>query len=240
MHADDAEDAAGDDREAQRRERREHAGLDVAEGGRARDLRELDALQPAEQMVGRRANQHRAAQHRAEEVGGAGDREQHERGPERRREAEGRDRDAPRARRDRDAEALPPHVRRPARDERAEQRAGVRRRVEVADGRRVAAEPVQRDRREERRRHAEDHRVVSTREDPEQRLAALQEAEARRGSRTGSAGRRFRPAPSAAAARSRRSDAAKVTRSMPYVQGTPATAIRIPPTAGPPTAASEL
>ena len=35
------------------------------------------------------------------------------------------------------------------------------------------------------------------------------------------------------------SDAAYVTRSMPYVQGTPATAIRTPPTAGPPTAASE-
>ena len=68
----------------------------------------------------RRANQHRAPQHGAEEVGGAGDREQHERGPERRREPESRDRDAPRARRDRDAEPLPPNVRRPAREERAD------------------------------------------------------------------------------------------------------------------------
>ena len=58
------------------------ARLDVAELRRARHLGELDAGQPAAQVVGRRGEQDRVAQDRADEVGGAGGGEKHEREPE--------------------------------------------------------------------------------------------------------------------------------------------------------------
>src|SRR5215218_9106292 len=65
---DHAQHSTGDDRESQRRERREHARLDVPEARGARHLRELDPLQPAEQVRRRRSYQHRAAKHGAEEI----------------------------------------------------------------------------------------------------------------------------------------------------------------------------
>src|SRR5579884_4369777 len=71
--AGDARDAAGDDREAEGRERGEHPCLEVAEARRARHLHELDPQQPAPQVVGRRAQQHRAAEDGAVEVRTAGD-----------------------------------------------------------------------------------------------------------------------------------------------------------------------
>ena len=58
------------------------------------------------------------------------------------------------------------HVRDPAGCERRRERAGVRRRVHVADERRVAV-LVRRDRREERHRHPEDHRVDVDEHEPE-------------------------------------------------------------------------
>src|SRR5436305_2696068 len=53
---------AGDDREAEGGQRGEHTGLEVAEARRAGDLHELDPEQASAQMVGSRAQQHRAAQ----------------------------------------------------------------------------------------------------------------------------------------------------------------------------------
>jgi len=54
----------------------EHTGFHVAEARSARDLRELDSLQPPAEMVRRRAEQDDAPQDRAVEVGAAGEREQ--------------------------------------------------------------------------------------------------------------------------------------------------------------------
>src|SRR3954451_4786972 len=47
---DHTQDAAGDDREPERGDRREHACLQIAEARSARDLSELDPLQPPEQV----------------------------------------------------------------------------------------------------------------------------------------------------------------------------------------------
>src|SRR5919206_48683 len=67
----DAREAAGDDREAEARQRRDEAGLDVAERGGRGDLRELDPGDTAPQLVGRHRPQDRPAQDGAE--GRAGD-----------------------------------------------------------------------------------------------------------------------------------------------------------------------
>src|SRR6478736_6705318 len=75
-------------------------------------------------------------------------------------------------------ERLAAHVRGPAGDERADQRTGIGRCVQVADRRRIAAQLVQRERREERARHAEDHRARVDEKDAEQRLTSLEEAKA--------------------------------------------------------------
>src|SRR5690242_7051755 len=72
---DDTEQAAGDDREAQARQRRQQAGLDVAERRRRRDLRELDPGDAAAQLVGRHGPEDRPAQDRADVVGRTGGRE---------------------------------------------------------------------------------------------------------------------------------------------------------------------
>ena len=97
---------ARDDREAQARQRGDEAGLDVAERGRRRDLRELDPGDAAPERVGRHRPEDRAAEDRADVVRGPGGREQQQGEPERLGEAEGGDRDAPERGRDRDVRAL--------------------------------------------------------------------------------------------------------------------------------------
>src|SRR5205823_2456354 len=94
----------------------------------------------------------------AVEVGAARNREQEERAPQLRREAEGRDRGAPHAGRGDDREPLAPDMARPPAERREDERAGGRRGEEVADERRVV-EAMRRERRKERRRHPEHHRV---------------------------------------------------------------------------------
>src|SRR4029450_812150 len=63
--ADRAGDAAGDDREAQARQRRDRAGLDVPDRRGARHLGELEALHPAAHPVGRPVEEDRGAKNGA-------------------------------------------------------------------------------------------------------------------------------------------------------------------------------
>src|SRR5262245_47909390 len=66
--AGDTQDAAGDDREAHFRERRDDACLEVADPRRARDLREVGGRDPALQSVRCRREHHGVPQHRAYSV----------------------------------------------------------------------------------------------------------------------------------------------------------------------------
>ena len=113
-----AEKSAGDDREAQARQRRDDARLDVAERRRARDLHELDAGEPAAHALRRRAQHDRGAEDRADVVGRARHGEQQQPRPQRVREAEGCDRDPPPCGCDHDREPLAAHVRDPSGRER--------------------------------------------------------------------------------------------------------------------------
>ena len=117
----------------------------------------------------------RRAQDRADEVGAAGEREHQQRERHARREAEGRDRDAPTRRRDADAEPLSAYAGHPAREHGGDERAGGRRRT----GARRWTRPRRAPRRtqEERARHPEDHRDGVHGEDPEQRGLAADELE---------------------------------------------------------------
>ena len=105
--ADDAKHATRNDGEADRGERREDAGLDIAEVRRACDLRELDPGQPSQQVGRGHAHEHRRSEHCTEESAQPATASRTRAG-RRRREAERCDRDPPRARRDGHREPLAP------------------------------------------------------------------------------------------------------------------------------------
>src|SRR5581483_5823199 len=173
----DAADAAGHDREAQARQLRDDARLEVPERRRARDLCELDAAEPSAHVVGRDRENDGRPEDRAHLVGRAGDTEQQEREPQRVREAECGDGGAPAADGEDDRATLTPHAHRPSGEERHEERTDSRRGEQVADRRRVA-EHVLGKRREERPGHAEDHRERVDEEERENEMLQAQVAEA--------------------------------------------------------------
>ena len=100
-----------------------------------------------------------------------------QRDPERRREAERGDGDSPARRGEDDGESLAAHAHHPAGDERRGERADRRRREEIAD-RCGVLEDVLRERREQRGRHAEDHRDRVDEEEAEHDVLRADVAEA--------------------------------------------------------------
>src|ERR1044072_6466614 len=116
---DDAEEATGDDREAEARQRGDQSGLDVAERGRRRDLRELDPGDATAERVVRDRPENRRAEVGAYIVRGHWGGEQQQGEPEGVREPEGRDRRPPERRCDGHDQPLPAGVPDPAREHRA-------------------------------------------------------------------------------------------------------------------------
>src|SRR5438034_7502179 len=113
-----ADEAAGDDREAEARQRRDDARLDVAERGRRGDLRELDPGHAPADVVGRDGPEDRPTQEGADVVRSTRGREQQQGEPETLGEAERCDRDSPQRGCDRNDQSLAAHVADPARKER--------------------------------------------------------------------------------------------------------------------------
>ena len=176
----------------------------------------------------------RRAEDRAVLVGEAGDREHRDAEPERRREPEARDRDAPeddRAPRPRRPGGAPAPIQPEVSAATSAPTAGAR--VEQADDAGARVEVVRRDGREERLRHAEDHRVRVEHEGPEDHALADEEAQPSRSDSSvcwaiALLRRRRRDQRARRAATARTS-----TTSIAYVAPTPAAAISRPPSAGP-------
>src|SRR5262245_2554458 len=163
---DDAQKPARHDREAQTGRVRQRTGFEIADGRRGGNLHELDPGDAPEHLVRRDPVQHHGAQDRADLVAKPRDAETQKRNPELLREPEGNDGGAPEGGGDDDAEALAAHVAQRTREQRHGERPRRRRHVQITDQRRIA-EVIARHRREQRRRHAEDHRVRIDEEEAE-------------------------------------------------------------------------
>ena len=110
----DAREAARDDREAQARQRGDDPASTLPSAGVAATCASSIPETRPRSWSGVTVQRIVAAQHGADVVGGAGDREQQQREPEARPRARSRDRDAPEPGRDGDDEALAPDVPDPA------------------------------------------------------------------------------------------------------------------------------
>ena len=121
--ADEAEQAARDDRELGAEDGRDAGRLEIAHPRPAGHDQQVDRDDPAAQLVGRLELDDRCAEDRRQDIGRPGDRQEHERERERERgQAEAGDRQAPHDHRQGDRPAGPPDPRDPARQERARRR----------------------------------------------------------------------------------------------------------------------
>ncbi len=168
------------DRELRPDDRGHEGRLDVAEAWPARDDERVDRGDAAAQLVGRLGLDERGAEDRREDVRGAGH------GQHQRARAGTRTCSSPKAtiarpqamtdEDDRPADAR--HGRDPAREERPDEGADPGRGDEQPEARRTGIEDVQGEHREQRRRHAEDHRVEVDDERAEDRPPVARVAQA--------------------------------------------------------------
>ena len=159
------------------RERRDRAGLEVAERGTGRPHRHADALHPTEHRRRRRHPQDRLSEHAAHHVCGAGDREQQQRDREAVHQAEHGDRDTPADDGEAQRDSVTRHLAGPAARRARDERARERRRVEQSEHAGVSVEALVDERGEQRDRHPEDHRDEVGDERALQDGAALEVAE---------------------------------------------------------------
>src|SRR3954453_22550243 len=175
--ADHAGDPAGRDRDGEVRRARERAGLEVPDRRCSGDLHELDPGDATEHLARRDPIEHHRAQDGADLVTETCDAEQEEGHPELVGECKAGDRRTPERCGDDDAQPLAADVAERAGEQRDDECSRGRRHVEVADERGVV-EAVARDRREQRRRHPEDHRDGVHEEEAEDHRLAAHVAEA--------------------------------------------------------------
>ena len=126
-----AKDSARRDGEAETAPLCHQADARAAELRTDRVGQELDAGETSAQIVRDRLVPHEGTEYSAHHVGGAGEREEHECEPQRRRETERRDRKTVERCGDHDRLAVPVDARRPSARERRDRRADRRRRVEA-------------------------------------------------------------------------------------------------------------
>ena len=135
------------------------AGLQIAELRAARDDEQEDPGEPSAERVGHGDLQDRRTEDRADHVGGAGDRQEHERQGEVVADgAERRDRRTPAHHRPGHRDALPPDPGHGPGRQRLDQRADGRRGEQQPHHGGAATELFHREHREQRLRHPEDHR----------------------------------------------------------------------------------
>jgi hypothetical protein len=155
----DAGQAAADDRGGQREHLRHDPGLGVAQGRGGVDLRQVEAAQPAAQLIGGVDLEQGVAQDLGDHVARSGHGEERQRDREAAGQPEAQDGAAPHDARPDDDHARPPDPAGPAAAGRADHRAEPGRGREQAERGRAAVEVLGRQGREQPGGHPEDHRA---------------------------------------------------------------------------------